>query len=112
MANPVKCAKNFAKEYDVTIILKSASSIICNGRNTVISARGTSALAKGGSGDILTGFLCGVLARGVDTFDGAVSATHALGLAAEIASEQKTDFCTTAEDILKNLHFAVLRLTE
>lgn len=110
--NPIKCAKDFALEYKVIVVLKSASTVICDGRRTVISARGTSALAKGGSGDMLTGFMCGALARGVDAFDGAVSSVHALGLAAEIASLKKTDFCATATDIIKNLHFSVMRLTE
>jgi len=34
-----------------------------------------------------------------------------MGLAAELASKQKTDYCATAEDILKKIHLAVKRLT-
>lgn len=110
--NPIGTAESFAKDYGVTVVLKSASTVISDGTRTVISARGTTALAKGGSGDMLAGFMCGTLARGLSVFDGAVSSVHALGLSAEISSSQKTDFCVTAKDIIKNLHFSVMRLTE
>lgn len=110
--NPVEIARTFAKEFGVTVLLKSATSVITDGERVVLNARGTSALAKGGSGDILAGFLCGTLARGLDVFDGAVAASAALGGAAEIASRDKGDYCATAQDIIKNLHFSVTRLTE
>ena len=110
--NPVEAAQNFAREYNVTVLLKSASSIITDGKKTVINTFGCSALAKCGSGDMLSGYLCGTLARGLDIFDGAVCAAQTLGIAAEIAAEEKTEYCATAKDILKNLHFAVKRLTE
>ena len=110
--NPVDAAQNFASEFNVTVLLKSASSIITNGKKTVINTFGCSALAKGGSGDMLSGYLCGTLARGLDMFDGAVCAAQTLGIAAEIAAEEKTEYCATAKDILKNLHLSVMRLTE
>lgn len=111
LKNPVMHAKEFAEEYGVTVLLKSATSVITDGRRVALNARGTTALAKGGSGDILAGFLCGTLARGLDPFEGAVAASISLGVAAEIASEEKGDYCATAQDIIKNLHFAVTRLT-
>ena len=60
---------------------------------------------------MLSGYLCGSLARGLSAFDACVCATYTLGLAAELAAKQKTDYCTTAEDILKKIHIAVKRLT-
>ncbi|MDE6504318.1 MAG: NAD(P)H-hydrate dehydratase [Clostridia bacterium] len=110
-ANPVEIAQNFAREYNITVLLKSAASIITDGQKTVINTFGCSALAKGGSGDMLSGFLCGTLARGLDIFNGAVCSAQTLGFAAEIAAEEKTEYCTTAKDILKNLHLSVMRLT-
>lgn len=110
--DPVSLAKTFAKEYGVTLVLKSASTVITDGDKSAINTRGSTALAKGGSGDILSGFLCGTLARGLSPFDASVCASYTLGLSAEISSEEKTDFCATAYDIIKNIHIAVKRLTQ
>ncbi len=110
--NPVDAAMSFAEKYDVTLVLKSASTVICSRGSAALNISGNSALAKGGSGDILSGFMCGTLARGVSPFEAAKSAAYVLGKAAEISSSQKTEYCATASDILKNLHIAVRRLTD
>lgn len=111
-SNPVELCKKFAAEYNVCVLLKGACSVISDGRRTVVNARGTTALSKGGSGDILTGFICGTAARGLNLFDSAVASAYVLGVSAEISSEEKTDYCATARDIIKNLPFAVRRLTD
>ena len=111
-SSPVLYAQKFAKEFGVTLVLKSASTVICDGSNTVINVTGTTALAKGGSGDILAGYICGSLARGLLPFEAAVCSAYVLGRAAEISSKQKGDYCVTAKDIINNLHFSVKSLTE
>ena len=111
LKNPVGLSKEFSNKYGVTLLLKGAASIICEGDRVVLNTRGTTALSKGGSGDILSGFMCGCLARGLAPFEAASCAAYTLGVAAEIASEEKTDYCATADDIIKNLHFSVKRLT-
>ncbi|MCH5143411.1 MAG: NAD(P)H-hydrate dehydratase [Clostridiales bacterium] len=109
--NPVEISKEFSKKYGVTLLLKGAASIICEGDRVALNTMGTTALSKGGSGDILSGFMCGCLARGLAPFDAVSCAAYTLGVAAEIASEEKTDYCATADDIIKNLHLSVKRLT-
>ncbi len=100
IANGVELAKNFAKEHGVTIILKSASAVISDGKNTAICAEGNSSLAKGGSGDVLAGFICGVAARGVGLYEAAVCAHFVLGRAAVLASERFTEYCVTHNEVL------------
>lgn len=107
LADPLNLAQKFAREFGVTVLLKGAASIICDGETTVINTRGTTALSKGGSGDVLSGFACGTAARGLSAFDAIVAASYILGLSAEISSAEKTDYCATARDILKNLHKSV-----
>ncbi|MBD5632752.1 MAG: NAD(P)H-hydrate dehydratase [Clostridia bacterium] len=109
--DPVAVTKSFAKEYGVTLVLKSATTVICDGEKTALNVTGNTALAKGGSGDMLSGYLCGTLARGVKPFEAALCSAFALGKAAEIAAAEKTEYCATAKDILKNLHISVKRLT-
>lgn len=112
LSNPVEHAFKFAAEYKVVILLKGADSIITDGNRVAVNRRGTTALAKAGSGDMLSGYMCGCAARGLDPFDAAVCAAYTLGISAEISSEQKTDYCATAKDILNNLHNAVKQLTK
>ncbi len=77
----------------------------------MLNIRGNTALSKGGSGDMLSGYMCGSAARGLAPFDAAVCAAYTLGVAAEMCSDEKTEYCVTAEDILKNLHLSVKHLT-
>jgi len=112
LKDPVKRASEFAKSYGVTVLLKSAVSVICDGENTILNMRGSTALSKGGSGDMLSGYICGCAARGLKPLDTAVCASYTMGVSAEMSSAQKTDYCATAKDILENLHFAVMRLTK
>ena len=111
LQNPVQFAQDFAKEYGVIVLLKGAATIITDGGETVINTSGTTALAKGGSGDMLSGYIAGSAARGLSPFDAAACAAYTMGISAEISSEQKTDYCATAHDILNNLHLAVKHLT-
>lgn len=110
--SPVKYAYGFARRYGVHVLLKGADSVITDGEKVAVNTRGTTALAKGGSGDMLSGYMCGCAARGLNIFDAAVCAAYTMGLSAEISSAQKTDYCVTAKDIIKYLHFAVKRLTD
>lgn len=104
---PVKLAVEFAREYGLTLVLKSSTTIIADGERVAKNLRGTTALAKAGSGDTLSGFIAGTCARGVAPFDACVCATFLMGMSAEISSEQKTDYCATANDIIKNLPTAI-----
>lgn len=111
LSDPVTKAKLFAQEYGVTVLLKGAATVITDGTKTVINTRGTTALSKGGSGDMLSGLICGNAARGLDLFDAAVASSYVLGVTAELCSKEKTDYCVTANDIVKNFHKAIKCLT-
>ena len=110
--DPKNLARSFSKKYNVITLLKGADSIITDGETLTVNSRGSTALAKAGSGDMLSGYMCGSAARGLAPLDAAVCAAYTMGLSAEISSKQKTDYCATAKDILNNLHLAVKRLTE
>ncbi len=109
---PIELAKKFAQEYNVTVHLKNAVSITSDGEHCVLSLSGNSALAKAGSGDMLSGLICGGAARGLDLIQAAVSAQYVLGKTAEICSEEYGEYCVTAADIINNLHLSVKCLTQ
>lgn len=111
LQDQIKHATDFAKNFGVVLLLKGAATVITDGERTALNLSGTTALAKAGSGDMLSGYMAGSAARGLSPFDAAVCAAYTLGVSAEISSQQKTDYCATARDILNNLHLAVKRLT-
>lgn len=112
LRDPVAHAEAFARNYNVTVLLKGAASVLTDGSDAYLLTRGNSALSKGGSGDMLTGLACGIAARGVEGTFAIAAASYALGLTAEICAREKTEYCVTSGDIIKNLHFAVKRLTD
>jgi NAD(P)H-hydrate epimerase len=102
---PIDIAKEFANMYDVTIILKSASSIISDGKSISISNFGNPSLAKGGSGDTLSGILSGVLAYlDITPFESANLSCYILGRASEFASMEIEEECMSPLDISKYIN--------
>lgn len=63
LASPEKTAAAFAKEFGVTVLLKGADTIVTDGAETYRSGSGSPGMAKAGSGDVLSGILCGLFAR-------------------------------------------------
>jgi len=82
-SNREKCAKAFAKEYGVTLLLKGKDTVITDGEKVFVNPTGSSALAKGGSGDVLTGMICAFLAQGCNSIDAAAIAAYCHGMAGE-----------------------------
>ena len=109
--DPIAVAKKFALEYNVTVHLKSATSITCDGNRTTVTARGSTALAKAGSGDMLAGLIAGGCARGLSVYQSAVCSQYALGLTAEICSAEGYEGSVTFNDLINNLPMAIKSLT-
>ena len=79
-ANRFKYVELFTKKYpDATLLLKGANVIIAKGDKFFINPHGTQVLAKGGSGDVLSGLVGALLAQGYDPLEAAKTAsiTHA-----------------------------------
>ena len=112
LANGFMAAKEFAARYKVNVLLKNAVSVIENGENTYINKRGTSGQAKGGSGDVLSGVIAGLCASGRTTFDGACAGAYIVGLAAELAGENISEYSLTATDLISYLGGAFLHVTK
>lgn len=83
--NPIELSKGFAKKYNITVLLKGATTVITDGKKVAFNIKGTSGMAKGGSGDLLDGIILGLLARGFDIFESACVGSLIAGLSAELA---------------------------
>lgn len=99
--NLVKCATDFARTYNVICVLKDARSVIAtpNGM-TYINASGNDGMATGGSGDVLSGIIAGLIAQGMPAATAAPAGCYLHGLAGDAAAVQKGRCSMTAEDIL------------
>ena len=92
-------AKEFAKRRGVTLLLKGKNTVVTNGETVYVNESGNTALAKGGSGDVLTGMLVSFLAQGCTPFDAAVLAAHLHGLAGERLSEIYSEYGVLASEL-------------
>jgi ADP-dependent NAD(P)H-hydrate dehydratase / NAD(P)H-hydrate epimerase len=102
-------ARGFAKERNVCVVLKGHRTLIAFPDGRVwINTSGSPAMAKGGSGDILTGMTAGMVAQFPHDIEQAVRAAVWLhGRSGEIAAMELTDKCVIATDLLHYLPRAI-----
>lgn len=97
-------ARDFAVEYGVVLLLKGARTLVAapDGRVSINSS-GNSGLAAGGSGDVLTGLLGGLLAQGCDGYLAAGLAAFLHGRSAELIAAQRGVAGMTATELIDGL---------
>jgi NAD(P)H-hydrate epimerase len=98
----LEVARDFAQRLCVTLVLKGARTLIAHPDGRVaVNTSGNPAMAKGGSGDLLTGLVAGLLAQHPTQADTAVEAAVCLhGLAADLAVQQGDEHTLLATDSL------------
>ena len=96
--DPVGSARSFAAEHGVTVLLKSCVSVLTDGARVCFNATGSSGMAKGGSGDVLSGFIVGLAARGLDAFSAASVGSWVMGKAGERAEKELTAYAMTPSE--------------
>ena len=101
--NPVEHAVDFAKQFDCVVLLKNAVSVITDGKEIFLNVTGCAGMAKGGSGDVLSGLTVGLLARCESVINSVVSSAYIFGKAGEYAESKQNAFTITASDIIKEL---------
>lgn len=111
--NREKEAVSFSQKYGVHLILKGKGTIVSDPEgNAFINTTGSSALAKGGSGDVLAGLLGSFLAMGDDILAASKKAVFIHGLSGDIAAEEKGEHSVLARDVIAALPKAILALSE
>ncbi len=104
-------AKAFAQEVGCTVVLKGAYTAVCtsDGR-AYFNSTGNSGMAKGGTGDVLTGILVGLLAQGYDTLEASILSNYVHGLAGDLAAADLGVDAMRASDLVQYMPKAWSRL--
>ena len=83
--DPARFAYRFACEWGCTVLLKGTCTVVAEPGAIVITAGGNNGLAKGGSGDVLSGLITAMLCRGKEPFEAACLGSLLLGAGAQKA---------------------------
>lgn len=111
LLQPEFWVKKCSEKYNCTVVLKMHKTLVYDAKgNFYINTTGNSALAHGGSGDVLCGMITGFLAQGLNSFDACSLAVYLHGLTAEIASEELTEYSTLSSDLLNYISGAIKRI--
>lgn len=103
--------RSAAQSTGSVVVLKGALSLVAAPQGPVfVNPTGNHGMAKGGSGDLLTGLIAGFLAQGLRALDAAVTGCYLHGLAGDLASEQDHPRSAGAEDILAQIGQAFRRI--
>lgn len=82
--NTADVAYEYANKYGVTVMLKTAETVVCSPDRPIYrNTTGNNILSKGGSGDLLAGMTVSLLAQGLPPFEAATAACYLHGLAAD-----------------------------
>lgn len=102
-----------ARAYEAVVVLKGPVTYIATADGAVEAMeRGTAALAKAGTGDVLAGVLGALLAQGMAPVDAAALGCALHAEAGRAAAEELTAIGVTAEDVAAALPAAIRRLME
>jgi len=110
LADKLKYAEIAADKFNVTVVIKGHETVIADSENLYINQNGNSALAKAGSGDVLTGTIAGFAAQGASPSEAACIGVYLNGLAGKLAAEKKTQYGVLASDLLEYIPAAVKHL--
>lgn len=111
-ADPVSAAEQIQKKIGASVILKGAKSLLFDGMAFGLNPTGTPALAKGGSGDVLSGLLGALLGRkdyikSPSTMEIMQTACFILGLTGEYGVKEKGENGLLPSDIIKQIPYAM-----
>jgi len=107
----LEMAIDFCIKKDVILVLKGAyTTVILPDGTTHFNSTGNPGMATAGSGDVLTGIILGMLARGLTPENAAIAGVYLHGLAGDLAKESFGEESMIASDIISFLGKAYKRI--
>lgn len=113
LQNPIHYAKSFAAEYHCIVLLKGTATVVTDGKDCLLVARGCGGMATAGSGDVLSGVIAALLAWvSDDPLFIVAAAAHLCGVAGEIAERKVGSISMIASDTVAAIPNAIRQITE
>jgi len=106
----LEIATKFSKKHHLILVLKGTYTVIIDSDSMYFNSTGNAALATAGSGDVLTGFITGLLAQGYSPVHAAIFGVYIHGKTADIAVQETSYETFTASSIFDYLSDAILDL--
>ncbi len=100
-------AMSFASEYGCILLLKGHRTIITDGTRAYINTTGNSGMAKGGSGDVLSGIIGSLLAQGNDALTAGAVGAYIHGCAGDICADTLGEYGMTPTDMVLTIPSAI-----
>ena len=85
LSAPVETAKEYAKAHEVILLLKGSETVVTDGERVLVNTEGAPKMAKGGSGDVLSGVIAAQLARGMEPLYAAAAGAYLCGRSANMS---------------------------
>ena len=79
----IKLVEENALKHGITILLKGPTDIISDGKITYLCEKNTPAMTVGGTGDVLSGLVAGLLSKNRNCLESAAAASYICGLAGQ-----------------------------
>ncbi len=112
-ADRIELTRAFARAHGAAIALKGAHTVIAGPDGHVaINPTGNPGMAKGGSGDVLTGIVGALLAREIGPAAALQAGCYTHGLAADVAVRERGEYGMLASDIIEGVPAALRALAE
>ncbi|MFQ5835728.1 MAG: NAD(P)H-hydrate dehydratase [bacterium] len=109
--NRIESTVALARVAGAIAVLKGAGTIIADKEgDSWINSTGNPGMASGGTGDVLTGIIGGLLVQGFSPLLAAQIGVYLHGLAGDLAAQKKTETSLIAGDVLENLPDAIRRV--
>ncbi len=109
----LEMAREFAQRFGVIMVLKGAGTITALPNGVCyINPTGTPGMASGGSGDVLTGIISGLVCQGIAPEEAAWAGVYLHGRAGELATEMSGEYGMIAGDMLGALPDAIEEIAD
>ena len=107
----IPIAQKVAESFNLHLVLKGARTLIADPKGQVfINPTGNPGMASGGTGDVLTGMITGLIAQGVEPGKAAQAGVYLHGLAGDLAAEELGQEALIASDLIDRLPKAIQML--
>ena len=95
----MRLAVEYAKRWGVSLLLKGAGTVITDGEHLILNTTGSSALSKGGSGDVLAGAVGALLCQGASPIDALAVGAHLHGAAGDSLAAELSEYGVIPSDL-------------